>query len=370
MAVIKDGIPAYLLLADGQVFEGRSFGAQGTVFGEVVFTTGMVGYQENLTDPSFYGQIVTQTFPSIGNYGVNDEDSESPDSHVSGYIVREWCNSPSNFRMNDTLESFMKGYGIVGLYNIDTRRLTRTLREKGVMNGAITTKNPHENMEDLLAQIKAYSIRDAVASVTCSEVQHFVPEETKFRVVLWDFGSKQYLRKELLARGCEVIMVPAQTTAQEILAMQPDGVVLSDGPGDPAENTQIIANIRELAESGIPMFGICLGHQLLALAMGGKTEKLLYGHRGANQPVIDLASGRTYVTTQNHGYAVLSDSIPAEVGVVSHVNANDRSCEGIRYQTVNAFGVQFYPEAHGSAQGTDYLFDELTERMQKMKEEK
>ncbi len=365
MALIKGGTPAWLLLADGQVFEGRSFGAQGTAIGEVVFTTGMTGYQQTLTDPSYYGQIVTQTFPLIGNYGVNGSDNVSEKAHVSGYIVREWCNTPSNFRMEDNIDHFLKEHDLIGLYNIDTRRLTRTLRETGVMNGAITTEDPNANKEALLEQIRAYTIRDAVANVTPAEQKTFSDGEPRFRVVLYDFGSKSYIRTSLVQRGCEVIAVPAWTTAEEVLALQPDGVVLSDGPGDPAENTEIIANIRKLADSGVPMFGISLGHQLMALAMGGKTEKLKYGHRGANQPVIDLRSGRTYVTSQNHGYAVIADSIPAEVGEVSHVNANDKTCEGVCYKTVNAFTVQFHPEAHGCSLDTDYLFDEFAERMHK-----
>lgn len=365
MALIKGGTPAWLLLADGQVFEGRSFGAQGTAIGEVVFTTGMTGYQETLTDPSYYGQIVTQTFPLIGNCGVNGSDYESVKSHVSGYIVREWCNTPSNFRMEDNIDSFLKEQNVIGLYNIDTRRLTRAIRETGVMNGAITTEDPAKNKDALLQQIRAYAVRDAVAAVTSAKKAFFSDGEPRYRVVLYDFGYKRYIRKNLMARGCEVIVVPAHTTAEEVLALQPDGVMLSNGPGDPAENTEIIANIRKLAESGIPMFGICLGHQLMALAMGGKTEKLKYGHRGANQPVIDLRSGKTYVTTQNHGYAVIADSIPAEVGEVSHVNANDKTCEGVCYKTVNAFTVQFHPEAHGGPLDTDYLFDEFAERMHK-----
>ncbi len=365
MALLKEGRPAWLVLANGQVLEGRSFGAQGTVFGEVVFSTGMVGYQENLTDPCYYGQILTQTFPSVGNYGVNDADLESADAHVSGYIVREWCNAPSNFRMTDTLESFMKAYSIVGLYNIDTRRLTRMLRDQGVMNGAITTTNPQEHMEELLTQIRAYTVQDAVDSVTCDAMQQLVPEETKYRVVYCDFGGKRSLRETFLAYGCEVMQVPANTAASEILALQPDGIVLSDGPGNPAENEAIIENIKALTESGIPMFGIGLGHQLLALAMGGKTEKLKYGHRGANQPVIDLESGRTYVTTQNYGYAVQAESLDSTLAAVTHVNANDKTCEGIAYRTVPAFSVQFYPEMHGGALDTAYLFEKFVTMMQK-----
>ena len=370
MALIKDSSPAWLVLADGQVFRGRSFGVKGTVIGEVVFTTGMTGYQETLTDPSYFGQIVTQTFPLIGNYGVNSQDFESAQSYVSGYIVREWCNAPSNFRSEDSIDHFLKRLNIIGLWGIDTRRLTRTLREAGVMNGAITTEDPAANMESLLSEIRAYAVRNAVASVTGTEVRTYTPENAKYRVVLLDFGYKRYIRKSLMNRGCEVIVVPANTTAEEIREIAPDGIMLSNGPGDPAENTQIIENLREIAKLGIPMFGICLGHQLMALAMGAKTEKLKYGHRGANQPVIDLVSGKTYVTSQNHGYAVVGESLDTAVGAVSHINANDKTCEGIRYTAVNCFTVQFHPEAHGGPLDTAYLFDDFTSRMDAYKEEK
>lgn len=365
MALIKDGVPAYLVLADGQVFKGRSFGEKGTAIGEVVFTTSMTGYQETLTDPSYYGQIVTQTFPLIGNYGVNSQDPESASSYVSGYIVREWCNAPSNFRMEDTIESYLKQNHIIGLYNIDTRRLTRTIREAGVMNGAITTEDPSGNMEALLAQIRSYSVKDAVKNVTCTEEKTYSGSETKHRVVLFDFGYKRNIRQELVRRGCEVTVVPANTTAEQLKAMNPDGIMLSNGPGDPAENIEIIDNLKEISALGIPVFGICLGHQLMALAHGAKTEKLKYGHRGANQPVIDLASGKTYVTSQNHGYAVVGESLDSSVGVVSHINANDKTCEGIRYIKDNAFTVQFHPEAHGGPLDTAYLFDEFVAKMQK-----
>ncbi|MDE5564918.1 MAG: carbamoyl phosphate synthase small subunit [Oscillospiraceae bacterium] len=370
MALIKGGTPAYLVLADGQVFQGKSFGASGTVIGEVVFTTGMTGYQETLTDPSYYGQIVTQTFPLIGNYGVNSADFESTRSYVSGYIVREWCNAPSNFRSEDTIDSFLKTHNIIGLYDIDTRRLTRALREAGVMNGAITTENPENCMPELLEKIRAYAVTEAVKNVTGAETHTYTPEEIKYRVVLFDFGYKRYIRQSLVNRGCEVIVVPADTTAEQVAALAPDGIMLSNGPGDPAENTQIIENLREIANLGIPMFGICLGHQLMALSMGARTEKLKYGHRGANQPVIDLASGKTYVTSQNHGYAVVGESLDPTVGEVSHINANDKTCEGVRYTSVNAFTVQFHPEAHGGPLDTAYLFDEFTSRMDAYKEGK
>ncbi len=357
---------AYLMLADGQIFEGRSFGAKGTVIGEVVFTTGLTGYQETLTDPSYYGQIVTQTFPLIGNYGVNSQDNESAKSYVSGYIVREWCNMPSNFRCEGNIGDFLTEHNIIGIHSIDTRRLTRIIREVGVMNGVITTEDVYSKKEELLEKIRAFSVKDAVKSVTDNALHTYEPDgEKKFRVALFDFGYKRNIRQELLKRGCEVVVVPADTDAEKIREISPDGIMLSNGPGDPAENTDIISNIREIEKLGIPIFGICLGHQLMALANGGKTEKLKYGHRGANQPVIDLDSGLTYVTSQNHGYAVIGDSIDKSVGYVSHINANDKTCEGIRYTSVNAFTVQFHPEAHGGPLDTAYLFDEFVKNMEK-----
>ena len=365
MSLFNMGKKAYLMLADGQVFEGRSFGAEGTVIGEVVFTTGLTGYQETLTDPSYYGQIVTQTFPLIGNYGVNSQDNESAKSYVTGYIVREWCNAPSNFRCEGNINDFLKDHNIVGINNIDTRRLTRTIREVGVMNGVITTEDVYAKKEELLEKIRAFSVRDAVKSVTNTEILTYEPEEKKYRVVLFDFGYKRNIRQELIKRGCEVIVVPANTTAEQVKEIAPDGIMLSNGPGDPAENVEIIENIKEIEKLGIPIFGICLGHQLMALANCGRTEKLKYGHRGANQPVIDLESGLTYVTSQNHGYAVIGDSIDPSVGHVSHINANDKTCEGIRYTSVNAFTVQFHPEAHGGPLDTSYLFDEFVKTMEK-----
>lgn len=365
MSLFNMGKKAYLMLADGQVFEGRSFGAEGTVIGEVVFTTGLTGYQETLTDPSYYGQIVTQTFPLIGNYGVNSQDNESAKSYVTGYIVREWCNAPSNFRCEGNINDFLKDHNIVGINNIDTRRLTRTIREVGVMNGVITTEDVYAKKDELLEKIRAFSVRDAVKSVTNTEILTYEPEEKKYRVVLFDFGYKRNIRQELIKRGCEVIVVPANTTAEQVKEIAPDGIMLSNGPGDPAENVEIIENIKDIEKLGIPIFGICLGHQLMALANGGRTEKLKYGHRGANQPVIDLESGLTYVTSQNHGYAVIGDSIDPSVGHVSHINANDKTCEGIRYTSVNAFTVQFHPEAHGGPLDTSYLFDEFVKTMEK-----
>ena len=364
MALFNMGKKAYILLSDGTVLEGRSFGAEGTAFGEVVFTTGMTGYQETLTDPSYYGQIVAQTFPLIGNYGVNDEDYESLKSYVSGYIVREWCNAPSNFRMQGDIDGFLKKHNIIGIHSIDTRSLTRKIREYGVMNGVITTENVYDKKDELLEKVKAYTIKDAVKNTSVKDVVRYEAENAKRTVALIDLGYKFNIRNELLKRDCNVLVVPCDTTAEKIKELAPDGIMLSNGPGDPADNVDIIANIAEIAKLGIPIFGICMGHQLMALAHGAKTEKLKYGHRGANQPVIDVALDRTFVTSQNHGYAVVSDSIDSSIAEVSHYNANDRTCEGVRYKTFDAFTVQFHPEAHGGPLDTAYLFDEFIDMME------
>ena len=353
---------ATLILADGTEFEGRAFGADGSVVGEIVFTTAMVGYQETLTDPSYCGQIVTQTFPLIGNYGVNSIDPESNSSVVSGYIVREHCEDPSNFRCEGDLDSYLKGMGIIGIYDIDTRRLTKIIRESGVMNGAIVCGE--YDKDALLEEIRAYKVGEVVPKVSVKEKEFYPAENAKFNVVLMDYGYKFNIRRELVKRGCNVTVMPWNSTADEIKALNPDGIMLSNGPGDPADNTEAIQTLHDLIPAQIPTFGICLGHQLLALANGAKTEKLKYGHRGGNQPVKDLALDRTFITSQNHGYAVVSGSVPAEAGEVSHVNGNDGTCEGVRYHNAPAFTVQFHPEACGGPKDTAYLFDEFIELME------
>lgn len=343
-----------LLLENGRSFEGLCFGAQGSVIGEVVFTTAAVGYQEALTDPTYYGQIVAQTFPLIGNYGVNDEDFASSRCHVKGYLVREWCEAPSNFRMTGDLDSFMKKHGIVGLCGIDTRQLTHILREQGTMNGVIYTGEADK--EALLAQLKSHKLTQPVAAVTVAEPVCFPTEEEKYRVAVLDYGYKKSIVEELNRRGCSVTVLPALTSAAEIEALGADGIVLSDGPGDPAENTAEIANLKAIAALKLPMFGISLGHQMLALAMGAKTRKLTHGHRGASQPVVGLRQNRTFVTVQNHGYIVEKESIAPEIGTVSCVNANDKSCEGIDYTAIPAFSVQFSPNViqYQSAPESEY----------------
>lgn len=359
--MIKQAKKAYLLLENGMEFEGYSLGSEGTAIGEIVFATGMTGYEETLTDPSYYGQIVTQTFPLIGNYGINSIDKESDKVYLSGYIIREWCEIPSNFRSEEGIESFLKRENVVGIYGIDTRQLTKIIRESGVMNGIITTFKI--NKDEALKQIKEYKIKDAVKTVSIKHIKEYKTENAKHRVCLFDFGYKNRIREQLRDLNCDVYVVPYNTTAEQVKALNVDGIMLSNGPGDPSENIEAIKNLAEIANLGIPIFGICLGHQLMALAMGGKTEKLKYGHRGANQPVIDKDLGRTFVTSQNHGYAVVSDSISSDVGYISHVNANDKSCEGIKYNSGKIFTVQFHPEAHGGPLDTSYLFDKFIAMM-------
>lgn len=367
---------AYLVLSTGEVFEGKSFGASGCVSGEAVFTTGMTGYLETLTDPSYYGQIVMQTFPLIGNYGVIPSDFESVKPYLSGYVVRHECTDPSNFRMEGKLDDYLKNNGIVGISHIDTRRLTKIIREHGVMNVRIISvqeqaetflKNPFEK-EKLLQDINDYSIQRAVHSV--SPKRNMRQEKASYEVrngktiVLWDFGAKKSIEIELLKRGFDVVSVCAETTAAEILELKPDGIMLSNGPGDPSENTEIINELTVLTAQKIPIFGICLGHQLLALSQGAITEKLKYGHRGANQPVKDLKTGRIYISSQNHGYTVVPESLPSGAEV-SFINLNDKTCEGVRYTKFPAFSVQFHPEASAGPLDTGFLFDSFVSLIHK-----
>ena len=345
----------YLILQDGQVFEGVRFGAETDTVGELVFTTGMCGYVETLTDPSYAGQIVMQTYPLIGNYGIIREDFEGA-CCVKGYVVREYCDTPSNFRTDCDLDTYLKEQGVPGLCGVDTRELTRIIREHGVMNAAICDEIPAD-----LTPIKTYAITGVVEAVSCKEPDRYQAEgEERFRVSLLDYGAKRNIVRELQKRGCTVTVLPATTSAEEILAAGPDGVMLSNGPGDPAENTYQIEQIRKLLGK-VPMFGICLGHQLTALAAGGSTYKLKYGHRGVNQPVRDLNGVRTYITSQNHGYAVDGDTV--KLGKVRFVNANDGTCEGIDYPELKAFTVQFHPEACTGPKDTSFLFDQFVELM-------
>lgn len=345
----------YLVLQDGQVFEGTRFGADTAAVGELVFTTGMCGYIETLTDPSYLGQIVMQTYPLMGNYGIIPEDFEGG-CRVKGYVVREWCDTPSNFRTEQDLDAFLKEQGVPGLWGVDTRELTRIIREHGVMNAAICDRIP-----DDLTEIRCYAVTNAVTSATCTSPCVYPAEGAeRFRVCLVDYGAKRNIIRELQKRGCTVTILPASTPAETILEMEPDGLMLSNGPGDPAEAVFQIEQIKKLLGK-VPMFGICLGHQLTAQATGGSTYKLKYGHRGVNQPVRDLAGVRTYITSQNHGYAV--DESTVKVGKVRYINANDGTCEGIDYPELRAFTVQFHPEACTGPKDTQFLFDRFVEMM-------
>jgi carbamoyl-phosphate synthase small subunit len=356
-----------LVLENSMAFEGRSFGlplASEGVVGEVVFTTGMTGYIETLTDPSYYGQIVVQTFPMIGNYGVIRSDFESSRVQPRGYVVREWCESPSNFRAEGDIDSLLAEEGVVGISGIDTRAVTRIIRERGVMNGVIISDPERAD----IGAVKSYAIKNSVAGVSVKEPRIVPPIwDVRYRVALWDFGAKENIVRSLCGRGCEVTVVPHDYTAEAVKALRPDGVMLCNGPGDPTDNPGIIGELKKFAGYGIPIFGICLGHQLLALAMGAKTQRLKYGHRGANQPVRDMKTGSLYITTQNHGYAVTPESIPSGEANLSFTNVNDGTCEGIDYKNIPAFSVQFHPEAAAGPLDTAFLFDRFTNLMGELK---
>lgn len=351
---------AYLVLEDGTVFEGESYGAEGETIGEIVFATGMVGYQEELTDPSFAGQIVMLTYPLIGNYGTNDEDNESEKPVVKGFIIKEPASLPNNFRCQDTLESFLKMHNIITITGIDTRALTQKIRSEGTMNGMITTDENYD-FAARKDEIKAYRVGPVVEQVSCK--QPWTEGSGKYKVALMDFGAKRNIVRSLAKRGCTVTVYPAATKAEEILAAKPDGIMLSNGPGDPMDCPKQIETVRKLLSSKIPLFGICLGHQLCALAIGAKTEKLKFGHRGANQPVKDLSADRTYITSQNHGFAVKADTLDTSIAEISHINMNDGTAEGMRFKNQPAFTVQFHPEASPGPHDTESLFDRFIEMM-------
>ena len=340
----------YLVLQNGRVFQGRAFGAEASCVGELVFTTGMTGYIETLTDPSYCGQIVLQTFPLIGNYGMIDEDAEG-ECALCGYVVREWCDAPSNFRSGGNIDSYLKKRGIPGIYGVDTREITGIIRECGVMNACICD-DPEE--AEILRELYTYRVENALEKVSTKSVGKYAAENAKRSIALIDYGAKRNIIRELLHRGCNIAVYPHDTPAEVILSSGADGVMLSNGPGDPADygaEAEVIAKLL----GRVPIFGICLGHQLLAIASGGRTVKLKYGHRGANQPARDIRTGRTYITSQNHGYAVDADSVAA--AVQSFVNANDGTCEGLEYPGYGAFSVQFHPEACAGPHDTSFLFD-------------
>ena len=350
---------AFLILEDGTVFTGTSIGSTRDMISEIVFNTSMTGYLEVLTDPSYAGQAVVMTYPLIGNYGITP-DMESLKAWPDGYIVRELSRMPSNFRCEGTIQDFLKKYDIPGIAGVDTRALTKILREKGTMNGMITT-NENYDLEEVISKLKNYKVEGVVSKVTCEE--KYVLEGTGKKVALLDLGAKKNIAKSLNDRGCEVTVYPADTTAEEIIASNPDGIMLSNGPGDPAECTSIIKEIKKLYETDIPIFAICLGHQLMALATGGTTYKLKYGHRGGNHPVKDLQTGRVYISSQNHGYVVDEDKIDPNVAVPAFKNVNDGTNEGLAYVGKNIFTVQFHPEACPGPQDSGYLFDRFLEMM-------
>ncbi len=351
---------AYLTLEDGTIFKGDTFGACGDVMGEVVFNTGMTGYQEVLTDPSYCGQIVVMTYPLIGNYGLNDEDAESRRPFVRAFVMRESCEEPSNWRNEGSMAQYLERFGVMGLAGIDTRELTRKLRDKGTMRGIITQDPPSSMQIDTMM---AFSIDKPVEQVTCEE--KYVAGEGTRRVAVLDFGMKENILRSLVKRGCECTVFPALSDPQEILAGGFDGLMLTNGPGDPKENTTIIENLKVLIGQ-MPIFGICLGHQLVALAMGADTEKLKYGHRGSNHPVKDMQKNKVFITSQNHGYTITNRSLP-DCAVISHKSWNDQTIEGVRYIGYPMFTVQFHPEAAPGPEDSAYLFDEFMEMIDEEK---
>ncbi len=371
--------PAKLALANGSVFCGTSFGASGEVHGEVVFNTSMTGYQEILTDPSYNGQIVTMTYPLIGNYGVNEDDVESGGLFLRGFICRELCDEPSNFRSSGSLDSYLQRHGVLGLQGVDTRAIVRQIRTDGAMKGIISTEDlddaslvrraaegPGLVGADLACQVMPDSVRE------WTEPLHDLGRPAGFRsrsdesgrphVVAIDYGMKWNIPRWLTDSGCRVTVVPGRTTADQVLALNPDGVFLSNGPGDPEPLNYAIDTIRGLLGHQ-PIFGICLGMQLLGLACGGTTFKLRFGHRGANQPVLNRATGRVEITSQNHGFALDADTLPDHLEI-THINLNDNTVEGIRHRNHAAFGVQYHPEASAGPHDSHYLFQEFTDLMQ------
>lgn len=352
---------AYLILEDGSVYDGENVGAGREAVSEIVFNTSMTGYLEVMTDPSYAGQAVVMTYPLIGNYGICHEDMESDRPWIDGLIVRELSEVASNFRNEDSIQNFLIKNNIPCICGIDTRDLTKRLREHGTMNGFITVDSSFV-VEKILQRIKEYSVKDVVKRTSTKET-YILPGKGK-RVVLIDFGAKKNIARQLQKRGCEVIVVPCDTKAKEILKLKPDGIMLSNGPGDPKENADIIEEIKKLYDTDIPIFAICLGHQLMALATGANTYKLRYGHRGGNHPVKDLETGRTYISSQNHGYAVDESTLDKNICVPAFVNVNDGTNEGLRYINKKIFTVQYHPEACPGPRDSSYLFDKFIKMME------
>ena len=343
---VNESKPALLALEDGRSFRGRSWGAEGESCGEMVFNTSMSGYQEVLTDPSYAGQIVCMTYPLIGNYGVNSEDAESSRPWVEGFVVREASRTMSNWRAEETLDAYLKRWNIVAIDHIDTRALVRHIRDKGAMRACLSTLELNEErLVEKARSAPAMENRELASAVTCKEPYVVEAEgRERFHVVCYDFGVKMNSLRELARMNCRVTVVPAGTPAADVLALRPDGIFLSNGPGDPAAMTAVVEEVRSVIRSGVPTFGICFGHQLLGRAFGGTTYKLVFGHRGGNQPVKDLAEGSVEITSHNHGFAVQAASLPGDVEV-THINLNDNCVEGMRHRTLPIFSVQYHPEA-------------------------
>ncbi len=352
-----------LILENGLTFEGENFGAAGERFGEVVFNTGMTGYQEILTDPSYYGQIVTMTYPLIGNYGVNVDDVESRHPYVRGFVVRTFSENPSHFKLTDQLSAYLEKHRIIGIAGIDTRQLTKAIRNVGAMRAVITTEDTPTS--ELLARMHEGALPDAVKHVTTQTV--YRSPGPGHRVVLIDYGMKAGILRGLLDRGCDVIVVPATTTAEDVLAWHPHGVMLSNGPGNPEDVPFAIEALRSLIGK-VPIFGICLGHQLIALACGAKTSKMKFGHRGSNHPVKNLRTGKIDITSQNHGYMVDADSLSDTPLELTHVNLNDGTVEGLAHKTEPVFSVQYHPESRPGPTDSNYLFDEFMAMMTAVRE--
>ncbi len=359
---------AILVLEDGRTFRGASFGADGETFGEMVFNTSMTGYQEILTDPSYAGQIVCMTYPLIGNYGVNEEDTESRRPWVEGFVVREASNIASNWRSTETLDSYLKRHKIVGIEHIDTRALVRHIRDKGAMRAAISSVDSDEKslLEKVLNSPEMKN-RELASSVTIQESFDFPADaKEKFHVVAYDFGVKTNSLREFAKMGCKITIVPAATSADEVIALKPDGIFLSNGPGDPSSMQKVVVEIKKLTEKNVPMFGICLGHQILGQVFGGETYKLKFGHRGGNQPIKDLTTGKIEIAAHNHGFAVEADSLPETVEV-THVNLNDNTVAGLQHKTLPVFSVQYHPESAPGPHDSEYLFKRFIELMEKSK---
>jgi carbamoyl-phosphate synthase small subunit len=364
---LTDSKPALLALEDGRTFRGRSWGAEGETCGEMVFNTSMSGYQEVLTDPSYAGQIVCMTYPLIGNYGVNREDAESSRPWVEGFVVREASRVASNWRSEETLDSYLKRWKIVAIEGIDTRALVRHIRDKGAMRACLSTVDlDAESLVEKARSSPPMEMRELASVVTCERPYEIAAEgEESFHVVCYDFGVKLNSLRKLARMNCRVTVVPANTPAAEVLALKPDGIFLSNGPGDPASMTRVVEEVRSVAQSGVPTFGICFGHQLLGRAFGGTTYKLQFGHRGGNQPVKDLVDETVEITSHNHGFAVRAESLPPEVEV-THINLNDNCVEGMRHKTLPIFSVQYHPEAAPGPHDAAHHFRRFLELMERV----